>query len=51
MKKLLVAAMMALGLGLGMGSAFAATTNAHSSNHPYMIHNGLDFQGQGEGGA
>ncbi len=31
MKKLLVAAVMALGLGVGMGSAFAATTASHSA--------------------
>jgi hypothetical protein len=49
MKKLLLAATMALGLGISMGSAFAAT-GWSSSQHPQVIHNGPDY-GADAGGA
>ena len=41
MKKLLIAAMMALGLGVSMGSAFAATTSHY--NKPQVVHSGPDY--------
>jgi hypothetical protein len=40
MKKLLLAAMMALGLGLSIAPAFAATAPNHL---PQQIHHGMDF--------
>ncbi len=42
MKKLLLVAMMALGLGISMGSAFAASPN--------VVHSGPDY-GADSGGA
>jgi hypothetical protein len=47
MKKLLLVAIMALGVGLGMGSAYAAT----ASNHPQVVHWGPDYAADAGGGA
>jgi hypothetical protein len=43
MKKLVLAAMMALGLGLAVGSAHAATMQNTYSNHPQVTHWGPDY--------
>jgi hypothetical protein len=50
MKKLLVAAVMALGLGVGMGSAFAATTASHSAR-PSVSQWGPAYTSDSIGGA
>lgn len=47
MKKLILAAMMALGLGMGVASA--ATTSSHP-NWPTVIHNGPDYGNDVAGG-
>jgi hypothetical protein len=49
MRKLLLIAIMALGVGLGMSSAFAATAS-NQSNHARVIHWGADY-GADSGGA
>ncbi|MGA3401021.1 MAG: hypothetical protein ABSC95_17530 [Acetobacteraceae bacterium] len=50
MKKLFLAAMMALGLGLGMSSAYAATAARHY-NQPQVTHWGPDYGGDTGGEA
>ena len=48
MKKMILAAMMALGLGMGVASA--ATTSNHS-NWPTVTHNGPAYSDDAPGGA
>jgi hypothetical protein len=43
MKKVVLGAMIALGLGLVVGSAHAATAQSNSNNLPRVIHWGPDY--------
>lgn len=49
MKKLLLAALAALGLGIGMASAFAASPSQF--NRPQVTHWGPDYGADAGGGA